>query len=118
VPGNWPKGAGDWPKGAGDWPKGAGDWPKGAGDWPKGAGDWPKGADDWPKGADDWPKLMLYNSCYQQKKYFHGIVIGNMQNALNPFWAPQEFLHFCNRQQQKRAKPPLGTTGVPTLQHI
>jgi hypothetical protein len=71
-----------------------GNWPKGAGDWPKGAGDWPKGAGDWPKGADDWPKLMLYNSCYQQKKYFHGIVIGNMQNALNPLWAPQEFLHF------------------------
>jgi hypothetical protein len=37
---------------------------------------------------------MLYNSCYQQKKVF-----------------PRH----RNRQHAKRAKPPLGTTGVPTF---
>jgi hypothetical protein len=31
------------------------------------------------------------------------------------FATTQVFLRFCNRQQQKRAKPPLGTTGVPTF---
>jgi hypothetical protein len=31
------------------------------------------------------------------------------------FVTTQVFLRFCNRQQQKRAKPPLGTTGVPTF---
>jgi hypothetical protein len=35
-----------------------------------------------------------FGVCFFQHKYFYVFVIGNSKNALNPLWAPQEFLRF------------------------
>jgi hypothetical protein len=68
-------------------------------------------------------RLVLLVSAFKSFGWRCGLAGGRVGVAVRSFVrclfvTTQVFLRSCNRQQQKRAKPLLGTTGVPTFFHF